>query len=63
MNICGHIIHICSFIMHPNITFCFKEIQEDDGGNGFQFLYDKVFGEINWFTHCRQKAELVKVNS
>jgi len=32
-----------------------KEIQEDDGGNGFQFLYDKVFGEINWFTHCRQK--------
>ena len=42
---------LCDQILH----FCFKEIQEDDGGNGFQFLYDKVFGEINWFTHCRQK--------
>jgi len=24
MNIYGHIIHICSFIMWPNITFLFQ---------------------------------------
>jgi len=59
MNIYGHIIHICSFIMHPNITFLFQRNTRRWRRKRFSILIWQGFWRNKLVYTLSTKAELV----